>query len=380
MWLWSRTKLSVLPLALALVLSACASPITGQQGASQPNATSVAATAVAGSPAIAVYENNGPKVVNIVSTALVSTPLGPATLPQGFGSGFVYDTSGHIVTNDHVVEDPNQLRVTFKDQTSRRATLIGRDPQTDLAVLSVDNPPSISPVALGDSDALRIGQMAFAIGSPLGLQQTMTQGIVSALRDPGEDLSGSPLLLGGVVQTDAAINPGNSGGPLFNAAGEVIGVNTAIFTQGGGSEGLGLAIPINVVKRIVPDLIQDGSYRHPMLGINGIAVSLLGDQARQQLGITPTLEDGVLVINVADPARQAGIRAGTTPVTVGSVRAAAGGDVVVAVDGRPVNTPIELRGLVSNFYRPGDQITVKVNRGGAEVDIPVILSEQQPSS
>jgi 2-alkenal reductase len=352
----------------------------GCAGAAQPNATQVAATAVAGSPAIAVYENNGPKVVNIVSTALVSTPLGPATLPQGFGSGFVYDTSGHIVTNDHVVEDVNQLRVTFKDQTSKRATLVGRDPETDLAVLSIDNPPAISPVTLGDSDALRIGEMAFAIGSPLGLQQTMTQGIVSALRDPGEAVSGSPLLLGGVVQTDAAINPGNSGGPLFNAAGEVIGVNTAIFTQGGGSEGLGLAIPINVVKRIVPDLIQNGSYSHPMLGVNGIAVSLLGDQARQQLGIAPTVEEGVLVLNVSDPALQAGIRAGTTPVTVGSVRAAAGGDVVVAVDGRPVNTPIELRGLVSNFYRPGDQVTLKVNRGGTEINIPVTLTERTPSS
>jgi S1-C subfamily serine protease len=366
-----------------LVISACSSGVPGvtnQQGGRQPNATEVEATVVAGSPAIAVYEDNGPRVVNIVSTALVSTPLGPTTLPQGFGSGFVYDSSGRIVTNDHVVEDVNQLRVTYKDQTSRRATLVGRDPDTDLAVLAVDNPPTISPVALGDSDTLRIGQMAFAIGSPLGLQQTMTQGIVSALRDPGEAVSGSPLLLGGVVQTDAAINPGNSGGPLFNVSGEVIGVNTAIFTQGGGSEGLGLAIPINVVKRIVPDLIQNGTYRHPMLGVDGIAVSLLGDQARQQLGIASSVEDGVLVINVSDPARQAGIRAGTTPVSVGSVRAAAGGDVVVAVDGQAVNTPIELRGLISNFYRPGDQITVKVNRGGTEVNVPVTLTERAPSS
>jgi S1-C subfamily serine protease len=372
-----------LPLGLLLVMLACSSGISAPAFGRQPNATDTAASAattVAASPAISVYEDNGPRVVNIVSTGLVRTPLGPATLPQGFGSGFVYDTSGHIVTNDHVVEDVRQLRVTFKDQTSRPATLVGRDPETDLAVLSIDNPPAVSPVTLGDSDTLRIGQMAFAIGSPLGLQQTMTQGIVSALRDPGEELSGSPLLLGGVVQTDAAINPGNSGGPLFNSAGEVIGVNTAIFTQGGGSEGLGLAIPINVVKRIVPDLIQYGSYRHPQLGINGIAVSLLGDQARQDLGIPSTVEDGVLVVAVSNPAQQAGIRVGTTPVTVGSVQTAAGGDIVVAVDGRKISTPIELRGLVSNFYRPGDTVTVRVNRGGTEVDVPVTLTERAPAS
>jgi 2-alkenal reductase len=363
-------------LLVILVYLSGGSVVAGQR---QPSAADAQATAVAAAPAIAVYDTNGPRMVNIVSTALVRTALGPTTLPQGFGSGFVYDTSGHIVTNDHVVDDEHQLRVTFKDQLSQPAMLIGRDPETDLAVLSIENPPAISPVTLGDSDTLRIGELAFAIGSPLGLQQTMTQGIVSALRDPGEELSGSPLLLGGVVQTDAAINPGNSGGPLFSAAGAVIGVNTAIFTQGGGSEGLGLAIPINVVKRIVPDLIQHGSYRHPMLGVNGIAVSLLGDQARQQLGIPPTVEEGVLVVSVSDPAQQAGIQAGTTPVTVGSTRAAAGGDVVVSVDGRPVNTPVELRGLVSNFYRPGDQITVKVIRGGADVDVPVTLTERPPS-
>ncbi|MBV9577586.1 MAG: trypsin-like peptidase domain-containing protein [Chloroflexi bacterium] len=330
-------------------------------------------------PAIAVYDANGARVVNIISSAEVATPLGPTTLPQGFGSGFVYDTSGHIVTNDHVIQDVQQLRVTFKDQTSTTATLVGRDPETDLAVLSADVPQDASPVTLGDSDNLRIGQMAFAIGSPRGLEQTMTQGIVSAVRDPGEDVAGTQLLLGGVVQTDAAINPGNSGGPLFDAAGNVIGVNTAIFTQSGGSEGLGLAIPVNVVKRIVPDLIQYGSYRHALLGVSGIGVSSLGEQARQQLGIASGVYQGVLVLSVSDPAQSAGIRAGTTPVVVGRVRAAAGGDVVVAVDGRAVGTPIELSGLISNFYRPGDTATVKVNRGGTEVNVAVTLGERSPT-
>jgi 2-alkenal reductase len=376
----ARAALWASQLGLSLVLCACSSSGIGLPGDRNPGAPDISATQTAGSPAIAVYDENGPRVVNIVSTALVRTPLGPTTLPQGFGSGFVYDTDGHIVTNDHVLQDVNQLRVTFQDQTSKPATLVGRDPETDLAVLSVEVPASASPVRLGDSDNLRIGQMAIAIGSPLGLQQTVTQGIVSALRDPGADVAGSPLLLGGVVQTDAAINPGNSGGPLFNAAGEVIGVNTAIFTQGGGSEGLGLAIPINVVKRIVPDLIQYGYYHHPLLGITGVAVSSLGEQARQQLGIPPVVDEGVLVIDVSDPARLAGIAAGTSPVLVGSVRAAAGGDIVVAVDGRPVNTPGELRGFVSNFYRPGDTVTVTVMRGGTQVDIPVTLSEQPPSS
>jgi len=259
--------------------------------------------------------------------------------------------------------------------------VVGRDPDTDLAVLQIPSPAGIEPVQLGDSDGLRIGEPAVAIGSPLGLRQTVTQGIVSALRAPGEESATGPIgLLGGAVQTDAPINPGNSGGPLFDATGRVVGVNTAIITSSGGSEGLGLAIPINVVKRIVPDLIQYGQYRHPELGVSGIPVSALGQLARRQLGIPESIEDGVLVLQVSDAARQAGVQVGTTPVVVGALRAMAGGDIVVAVDGRPVGTPGELRGIIDTTRRPGDTVTLTIARGGQQVEVPVQLGERAAST
>jgi 2-alkenal reductase len=340
-----------------------------------------AAPAQSASPALTIYADNGGRVVNIVSSAVLNTVLGPSPVPQGTGSGFVYDTLGHIVTNDHVIDDGLQLEVNFANRTSEPAQIVGRDPDTDLAVLQIQPPAGVEPVQLGDSDALRIGEPAVAIGSPLGLRQTVTQGIVSALRAPGEESASGPIgLLAGAVQTDAPINPGNSGGPLFNAAGDVVGVNTAIITSSGGSDGLGLAIPINVVKRIVPDLIQFGKYRHPDLGVSGIPISALGQLARRQLGVPDGVEDGVLVLQVSDTARQAGVQLGNTPVVVGALRALAGADIVVAVDGHPVGTPGELRGIVDTTRRPGDTVTLTVARGGQNVDIAVQLGERAAST
>src|SRR5205085_1245319 len=184
--------------------------------------------------------------------------------------------------------------------TTVRADLLGRDPDNDLAVIKVDPNATdadgkaiadrIKPVTLGDSDQVTIGETAVAIGSPLGLQQTVTEGIVSARRNPGEEspVPGNQLdLLGGAIQTDAAINPGNSGGPLFNAAGQVIGVNSSILSQSGGNEGVGFSIPINVVKRVTAELIQNGRYRHPLVGVSSIALTDLSPQAKQQLGLSP---------------------------------------------------------------------------------------------
>ncbi len=332
-------------------------------------------------PALAIYADNSARVVQIVSSAVLNSVLGPTPVPQGTGSGFVYDDQGHIVTNDHVIDDSLQLEVNFAGRTSVPARIVGRDPDTDLAVLLIQPPTGIEPVRLGDSDSLRIGQAAVAIGSPLGLRQTVTQGIVSAVRAPGEEsVNGAIGFLGGALQTDASINPGNSGGPLFDAMGNVIGVNTAIVSSSGGSEGLGLAIPINVVKRIVPDLIQYGKYRHPDLGVMGIPVSALGQTARRQLGIPDAIEDGVLVLQVSDAARQAGVQTGSTPVIVGALRALAGADIVVAVDGHPVGTPGELRGFVENTRRPGDTVTLTVARAGQHVDLAVPLGERVPAA
>jgi 2-alkenal reductase len=346
-----------------------------------PGAAPTLAAPASTTPASTIYTDNSARVVNIVSSAVLNTLLGPSSVPQGTGSGFVYDSMGHIVTNDHVIDDALQLEVNFANRTSQPAQIVGRDPDTDLAVLQIQPPAGVEPVRLGNSDNLAIGQPAVAIGSPLGLRQTVTLGIVSALRAPGEESAGGPIgFLGGAVQTDASINPGNSGGPLFDAAGDVVGVNTAIITSSGGSEGLGLAIPINVVKRIVPDLIQYGKYRHPDVGVSGIPVSALGQTARRQLGIPDSVQDGVLALQVSDSARAAGVQVGTVPVVVGALRAFAGGDIVVAVDGQPVGTPGELRGFIDNTRRPGDTVRLTVARGTQQVDLSVPLGERGATS
>lgn len=406
-------------ISLGLVLvftSACSTPAPPTQSGTSASGivsgqTSVAPTAVAvaippqvvpavqsgsraaAEPAVDVFRQNGARVVNITSLAVVpvSNAAALSTQPQGVGSGFIYDTAGHIVTNNHVVEQADQLKVTFSDRTYVAATLVGRDPDNDLAVILVNpsekrsNGQDVSEVlravTLGDSSALQTGEPAIAIGSPLGLQQTVTEGIVSALRAPGEDTAaGEGLdLLGGAVQTDASINPGNSGGPLFNASGEVIGVNNAILSQSGGNEGIGFAIPINVVKRVVPELIQKGHYSHPQMGVAGVAVSSISPQSRQQLGLPPDPAQGVLVMRVTDGAQQAGIQGATRTMVINGRQVPAGGDVIVAIDGVPITTTGELRGYIENNKHPGDTISVSIVRSGKQSDVKVTLEERPVS-
>ncbi|MBO0885636.1 MAG: trypsin-like peptidase domain-containing protein [Mycobacterium sp.] len=332
--------------------------------------------------------------MNITSLAVVpvSSPTGSSTTtqPQGIGSGFIYDVAGHIVTNNHVVEQADQLKVTFSDRTFATATLVGRDPDNDLAVILV-NPSatrsngrpvseSLQAVTLGDSDRLEAGEQAIAIGSPLGLQQTVTAGIVSALRSPGEDTgAGQGVdLLGGAVQTDASINPGNSGGPLFDSDGNVIGVNSAILSQSGGNEGIGFAIPINVVKRVAPELIQKGIYSHPQLGVAGVALSAMSPQTRQQLALPQQPPEGILVQQVSDGAESAGILAGTRTVIIGGRQVPAGGDVIVAIDGKPVATTGELRGYIENNKHPSDSVTLSIVRNQQPMDVKVVLGRRGP--
>jgi S1-C subfamily serine protease len=345
-------------------------------GQNQPAASPT--DVVDANPAIAVYGNNSAKVVNINTLALVRTVNGVAAQPQGVGTGFVYDTDAHIVTNEHVLTDASQILVTFKDGTATPGKLVGQDAYLDLAVIQVASLPSgIQPVALGDSDNLRIGQTALAIGSPLGLQQTLTQGIVSAVRIPDQDPSSGAIdLPAGAVQTDASINPGNSGGPLFDIAGNVIGVNTAILSQSGGSQGIGFAIPINVVKRVVPDLIQYGVYRHPSLGIVGVPLAAIGGQTRQQMGVPPDVQEGVVVLQVAGGAQQAGIQPGALSAGPGGQPTLSLGDIVVAIDGRPIGTPGQIIAYIDNNRRPGDTVTVTVVRKGQRTDVPVTLGER----
>ena len=344
-------------------------------------------------PAVSVYQQNGQSVVNITSLAVL-TSFGFGTQgqqqpqPQGVGSGFFIDTDGRIVTNNHVVQDADQLAVTLQDKTTVPAQLLGRDADNDLAVIKVDPNATdsegkpiadrIKPAALGDSDQVTIGETTIAIGSPLGLQQTVTEGIVSARRNPGEEspLQGNRLdLLGGAIQTDAAINPGNSGGPLFNAAGQVIGVNSAILSQSGGNEGVGFSIPINVVKRVAHELIQNGKDSHPQGGVTTIALTDLSPQAKQQLGLQPN-QKGLLVEQVGDGAQQAGIQAGSRRMTLGNQAILVGGDIIIAIDGQPVTTSGDLRGWIENNKHPGDTTVVTVLRNGQRQDFTVTLSER----
>ena len=335
-------------------------------------------------PAAAVYERNAGSVVNITSTALARTPLGPAE-QQGSGSGFVLDAEGRIVTNNHVVQDADQLNVTFKNNATVPASLVGRDPDNDLAVIRVDPAAQdtrgrpirelLKPVTLGNSDQVVIGTDAIAIGSPLGLPQTVSAGIISAIRSPLETGRGQVDLLGGAVQTDAPINPGNSGGPLFNAVGEVIGINTAILSQSGGNVGIGFAIPINVAKRVVPELIQHGCYRHPYIGVSSLSLARLGQSLKQQLGIPPN-QIGQLVQEATAGAAQAGIRAGSRAVTLDGRPVRVDGDIIVAIDGQEVTTGGELRGYIENTKRPGDVVTLTVLRDGNQHDMRVTLRER----
>ncbi|MBI2756355.1 MAG: trypsin-like peptidase domain-containing protein [Chloroflexi bacterium] len=365
-------------------------PALPQPQVASARAQTPAQAAVGVNPAAQVYRDNGASVVNITSIAVVRTRQGQSTQPQGIGSGSIIDTEGRIITNNHVIQDAQQLQVTFQDRTTVPAKLVGRDVPNDLAVIQVDPNANddtgrpirdrLKPVRMGDSDKVVIGEDAIAIGSPLGLQQTVTSGIISALRNPGEESAqGSIDLLGGAIQTDASINPGNSGGPLFNSAGEVVGINTAILSQSGGNEGIGFAIPINVAKRMIPELIQTGSYRHPLVGITSIALSSLGQATRQQLGV-PENQRGLLVLDTSAGAQQAGVRGGSRTVNAGGESIPAGGDIIVAIDGKPMTTSGDLRGYVENNKRPGDAVTLTVLRGGQRLDIQVTLTERPPET
>jgi S1-C subfamily serine protease len=375
------------PAASPLVAAAPSLQVAAAQAQPLPPGTQNAA--------VGVYQQNGTSVVNITSLAVLPTfgfgaqPQQQQAQPQGIGSGFFIDTDGRIVTNDHVVSDATQLAVTLSDKTTIPAQLLGRDADNDLAVIKIDPSATdsdgrpiadrIKPVTLGDSDQVTIGETAIAIGSPLGLAQTVTEGIVSALRTPFENspVPGAQIsdIVGGAIQTDAAINPGNSGGPLFNASGQVIGVNSSILSQSGGNEGVGFAIPINVVKRVAPELIQTGRYRHPQLGVSTIPLTDLSPQVKQQLGLQPNTR-GLLVEQVTAGAQQAGIQAGTRRVQVGNQAILVGGDLIVAIDGQPVSTGGDLRGWIENTKHPGDTTTVTIVRNGQRQDVQVTLSER----
>ncbi|MEO7993037.1 MAG: trypsin-like peptidase domain-containing protein [bacterium] len=320
---------------------------------------------------VSVYKTAAPAVVHIQTTSHLMTMFGEQEA-SGTGSGVIINKEGYILTNNHVVTGQGgrtDLSVTLHDGRELDATFQGIDPETDLAVIKLVTPPSDLPAAnLGDSDQLEEGQRAIAIGNPYGLDSSITVGVISALNrtvDAGQNR------YEGMIQTDAAVNPGNSGGPLLNARGEVIGINTVIFTQSGGSQGLAFAIPVNFAKKVVSDLIQFGRVQRPYLGVRGL-VPMRPALARY-LGLD--IDTGVLIQTVipGGPAAKAGIREGKEPVPLNRGEyLLKGGDVILAIDGVKVATGDEVVSKIRKM-EVGQTVTLTVFRDGASVDVPVHL-------
>lgn len=365
--------------------------------AAQSSATSPLESAAAGTLS-EIYQRVNPSVVHIQvvqhstasdSSALPelpqipgfpSIPFGqqqaPNSVVRGEGSGFVWDSAGHIVTNNHVVAGADKITVLFADGRSATATLVGSDPDSDLAVLQVDIPTeALHPVQMADSTQLQVGQLAIAIGNPFGQEGTMTVGIISALGRllpvEGDDPTAPHFNIPDIIQTDAAINPGNSGGVLLNDRGEVVGVTSAIISPVRASSGIGFAIPSALVQKVAPVLITDGEYTHPYLGISGTDLT---PELAQAMNLASD-QRGVLVVEVpaGGPADQAGIRGSDRQVDIDGQQVMVGGDVITAADNRPIHSMDDLISDLSRTGQVGATYTLTVLRAGKEQQVAVTL-------
>jgi 2-alkenal reductase len=314
-----------------------------------------------------VYNQVGPSVVAINVVAR-QQGFGGAQLVQGSGSGFVIDTQGHIVTNNHVVQGATDIEVSFLDGTIVRAAVVGTDPDSDLAVIQVNVPTErLQPVQFGDVDQLVVGQQVLAIGSPFGQRWTLTAGIISALDRTIQGLT--DYSIGSVIQTDAPINPGNSGGPLLNLAGQVVGVNSQILSAERQNSGVGFAIPSNLILRVANELIEQGEVTYSYIGISGGDMSLAVIEA---LDLPNDLRGVVVGTAPADgPAGAAGLRNANVNQQTGEILSA---DVITAIDGQPILTFDTLVAYLARNTAPGDTVTLTVYRDGGFFEIPVMLS------
>ncbi|MFC1868287.1 S1C family serine protease [Thermodesulfobacteriota bacterium] len=318
---------------------------------------------------IGVFEKVHPAVVNIVATTL-SVNFWMQIIPrEGQGSGFIIDRKGYILTNNHVVAKAQKIIVTLSGGKKLSASLVGRDPTSDLAVIKIPS-GSIDDVApLGDSDQVRVGQKAIAIGNPFGLSHTLTTGIVSALNR--SIMSEENTQIDDLIQTDAAINPGNSGGPLLNSNGEVIGINTAIFSLSGGYQGIGFAIPINRAREVATQLISSGRVARPWLGITSIMIT---EELSEGLGLG--VEKGVLIVELipGSPADQAGLKGGHRTIIIGGMRLLIGGDIITSIDSHPIEDNKELVRLLGKM-KVGQTINLQVYRDRRPIELQVTLAE-----
>ncbi|GAB4515815.1 MAG: trypsin-like peptidase domain-containing protein [Anaerolineae bacterium] len=331
-----------------------------------------------------IYERVAPSVVNV---EVVETSVNQLALDLGRGSGFIYDLNGHIITNAHVVSGAETIRVTFNDGFIADAELVGTDIFSDLAVIRIDVPVGrLNPLPLADSDLVRVGERAIAIGNPFGLSSSMTVGIVSAL---GRQLDSAELIDASVlpgfqnpqiIQVDTDINPGNSGGPLLNSFGEVIGVNTAIRTESGVFEGVGFAVPSNTIQRVIPELIDQGRVNYAWIGITAESSDRLS-MAALSAALNLPVDEGVLISGVMpeSPAAKAGLRGGNTLRVAYGQQVCTGGDIILAVNGEYVRDMDDLVAYLVLNTAPGDTISVLIVRDNETFEVPVTL-EPRPTS
>lgn len=320
---------------------------------------------------VRVYRAASPAVANILTKATEYDFFMEAVPVEGAGSGFVIDPRGYILTNFHVVEGAQSVEVILGDQSRYPAKFLGADRTNDVALVKIE--PKGKPLValpLGDSSGLQVGQKVLAIGNPFGFESTLTTGVVSAL---GRTVRTSETTqIDEAIQTDAAINRGNSGGPLINSHGEVIGINSAIYTPSGTTAGIGFAIPINTAKRIANDLMTEGRVRQAFLGVQTLPV---GGWLAEALDLP--VQDGLMIEEVTrgGPAAAAGLRGGDREALAGMRRIVTGGDVITAIDGRKIASQFDMN-VALNKKRPGDMVTVTVYRGAKKLDLPVKLGER----
>ena len=323
---------------------------------------------------VSVYDHVSPSVVSITTQVMRQDFFFNVVPEEGSGSGFVLDKEGHILTNYHVIEGAERIEVAFGDQLSAPADVVGYDARNDVAVLKVNAPEAaLEPVVLGESDNLQVGQWAIAIGNPFGqFGRTLTTGVISALGRSLQWPDGRSI--SGMIQTDASINKGNSGGPLLDSSGRVIGINSAIFSPTGTSAGVGFAVPIDTIKRMLPDLLSVGRYRHPWLGV------------RYAYNITPGLAEvlklptnaGLLLVEIysTSPLAGAGVLGAQRQDVIGNQRVYTGGDILIAVDGQAVTNLDQLESLLEKNYRVGDSVTLTIIREGQTKQVTVELVEE----
>ncbi len=317
---------------------------------------------------INIYAKRAPSVVNITNTT-VSYDFFYNPLPKkGSGSGVVMDTDGNIITNYHVIKGARSLEVTLYDGSKFKARVVGADPSNDLSVIKIKAPAvKLMPIPLGDSSSLRVGQKVLAIGNPFGLDGTLTTGIISSLGRTLRTRNG--VLMRGVIQTDAAINPGNSGGPLIDSSGLLVGINTGIFAPAGAATGIGFAIPVGTVKRVVPELIKKGRVVRPWLGIAG---QTIGEELAKALGLP---QGGVLVADVfgGSPADSSGLTGSTGQARLGNRLLYTGGDLIVEIDGRGIKSMDDISDMRERLG-VGDTVTVKFVRDGTVKSVDMTLT------